>query len=65
MTEVHTAFPTKNIYFTEQMVADRDPNGPLHLSRPVAHVVIGATRNWSKNVLLWNLAADPQQRPSH
>ena len=63
MTEVHTAFPTKNIYFTEQMVADRDPNGPLHLSRPVAHVVIGATRNWSKNVLLWNLAADPNNGP--
>ena len=22
--------------------------------------MIGATRNWSRNVLLWNLAADPQ-----
>ena len=63
MTEVHNAFPNKNIYFTEQMVTDRDPNGPLNLSHPVAHVVIGATRNWAKVVLLWNLAADPNNGP--
>jgi glucosylceramidase len=29
----------------------------------VARIVIGATRHWSKNVLLWNLAADPQAGP--
>jgi glucosylceramidase len=63
MTQVHDAFPTKNLYFTEQMVTDRDPSGPLHLSHPVARVVIGATRNWSRNVLLWNLAADPNNGP--
>jgi glucosylceramidase len=63
MTEVHNAFPNKNLYFTEQMVTDRDPSGPMHLNHPVAHVVIGATRNWSKNVLLWNLAADPNNGP--
>jgi glucosylceramidase len=63
MTQVHNAFPNKNIYFTEQMVTDRDPNGPLNLSHPVAHVVIGATRNWAKVVLLWNLAADPNNGP--
>jgi glucosylceramidase len=63
MTDVHNAFPNKAIYFTEQMVTDRDPNGPLHLSDPVAHVLIGATRNWAKLVLLWNLAADPNNGP--
>lgn len=63
MTEVHNAFPNKNLYFTEQMVTDRDPSGPMHLNHPVAHVVIGATRNWSRNVLLWNLAADPNNGP--
>jgi glucosylceramidase len=26
-------------------------------------VLIGATRNWSRNVLLWNLAADPNDGP--
>lgn len=63
MTQVHDAFPKKNIYFTEQMVTDRDPDGPLNLSKPVARVLIGAIRNWSKNVLLWNLAADPDNGP--
>jgi glucosylceramidase len=63
MTQVHDAMPKKNLYFTEQMVTDRDPNGPINLSHPVARVLIGATRNWSKNVLLWNLAADPENGP--
>ena len=26
-------------------------------------LIIGATRNWSRNVLLWNLAADPKNNP--
>ncbi|MGH2565407.1 MAG: glycoside hydrolase family 30 beta sandwich domain-containing protein [Ginsengibacter sp.] len=26
-------------------------------------LIIGATRNWSRNVLLWNLAADSANRP--
>ena len=33
------------------------------MARPVARIVIGVSRNWSKNVLLWNLAADPQFGP--
>lgn len=63
MTQVHDAFPKKNLYFTEQMVTDHDPNGPINLSQPVARILIGATRNWSRNVLLWNLAADPNNGP--
>jgi glucosylceramidase len=26
-------------------------------------LIIGATRKWSRNVLLWNLAADPKNNP--
>ena len=60
MTQVHDAHPTKDLYFTEQMVTERfSPN----IAEPVAHIVIGATRNWSRNVLLWNLAADPSFGP--
>jgi glucosylceramidase len=29
----------------------------------VENLVIGATRNWSRNVLEWNLAADPNYKP--
>ncbi len=63
MTQVHDAFPNKNIYFTEQSITQRDNDGPINLSGPEAEVIIGVSRNWSKNILLWNLAADPANGP--
>lgn len=68
MTDVHEAHPDKHIYFTEQMVVDFGKGGVIEKERmniasPVSRVMIGATRNWSRNVLLWNLAADPEHKP--
>ncbi|MGC1872655.1 MAG: glycoside hydrolase family 30 beta sandwich domain-containing protein [Acidobacteriaceae bacterium] len=63
LTEVHDAFPNKNIYFTEQSISDGRHHTNIDVSEPVSDVVIGATRNWSKNVLLWNLAANPENGP--
>ena len=63
MTQVHDAFPRKNLYFTEQSVTARNDGEVMNLSKPVASIIIGATRNWSRNVLLWNLAADPNSGP--
>lgn len=63
MTQVHDAFPTKNIYFTEQSTTERPGTSTLNIAEPVARVMIGVTRNWSRNVLLWNLAADPNAGP--
>jgi glucosylceramidase len=63
MTQVHDAFPDKNIYFTEQSITEHNGATTLNVARPVAHVIIGVTRNWSRNVLLWNLAADPNAGP--
>jgi glucosylceramidase len=60
---VHDAFPKKNLYFTEQSVSDHSGSPAMNISKPVAKIVIGVTRNWSKNVLLWNLAADPNFGP--
>ena len=57
MSQVHEAFPGKNLYFTEQMVIGSNITGP------VQRLIVGAMRNWSRNVLLWNLAADPKNRP--
>lgn len=62
LTQVHDAYPKKNLYLTEQSVTEWR-EGPLGISEPVREVMIGATRNWSRNVLLWNLAADPQNGP--
>ena len=64
MSKVHDAFPDKNLYFTEQMTVENSKSPELKpVAEPVARVVIGATRNWSRSVLLWNLAADPQFGP--
>jgi glucosylceramidase len=59
--QVHDAFPNKNLYFTEQSVTEKWSG--TRVAKPVAWIVIGATRHWSRNVLLWNLAADPQFGP--
>lgn len=63
LTKVHDAYPHKNIYFTEQMVVDRKGSAQMDIVSPVRRLIIGASRNWSRNVLLWNLAADPEFGP--
>jgi len=63
MTKVHDAHPDKNLYFTEQMITQEDTSEPFKIAGSTNRVVIGVTRNWSRNVLLWNLAADPKFGP--
>ena len=63
LSEVHDQFPNKNIYFTEQMVVSRPGATTFVIARPVAAIMIAAPNNWSRNVLLWNLAADPNNGP--
>jgi glucosylceramidase len=63
LTKVHDAYPDKNVYFTEQMVVDKPGDPKLDLVWPVENLIIGAPNNWSRNVLLWNLAADPDFGP--
>ncbi|MFA6482371.1 MAG: glycoside hydrolase family 30 beta sandwich domain-containing protein [Bacteroidales bacterium] len=62
LTQVHNAYPDKNVYFTEQWVGGPG-NFPQDLRWHVKNLIIGATRNWSKNVLEWNLASDPEYNP--
>jgi glucosylceramidase len=63
LTTVHDAFPNKNLYLTEQSVTERSCSGGMNIAEPVSGVLIAATRNWAKNVILWNLAADPDDGP--
>jgi glucosylceramidase len=63
LTDVHNISPGKNLYFTEQMVVNRRDTDDMPVGKPMQGIVIGATRNWSRNVLLWNLAADPNFGP--
>ena len=62
MSKVHEAHPDKNLYFTEQWTSGEgkfDDDLRWH----VKSLIVGATRNWSRNVLEWNLAADPNFDP--
>ena len=62
LSTVHNAFPTKNIYFTEQYTASTGSfSGDLLWH--VKNVIVGSMRNWSKNALEWNLANDGNYKP--
>jgi glucosylceramidase len=63
LTDVHNAHPDKNIYFTEQMIVQFRDTSRMIIASPVGEVIIGATRNWCRNVLEWNLAAGPDFKP--
>ena len=60
---LHTARPDKNLYFTEQMVTERPGSPEINISNPVKNLILKTTQNWSRNVILWNLAADPLNDP--
>lgn len=62
LSEVHNAHPSKNLYFTEQWIG-APGNFKEDFSWHVETLIIGASRNWSKTVLQWNLAADENQEP--
>ena len=52
----------RSLYFTEQWIG-APGKFPSDLAWHVRTLIIGATRNWARTVLEWNLAADPQQNP--
>lgn len=62
LNKVHEAHPDKALYFTEQWTSPQGEFGG-DLRWHTRHLVIGSVRNWSRNVLEWNLAADPQFNP--
>ena len=59
LSKVHSAFPNKNIYFTEQWVG-APGNLAGDLPWHITNVVIGAANNWSRITLEWNIANDTQ-----
>ncbi len=62
LSAVHEKHPDRELHFTEQWMGapgDLSTDMPHH----VKHLTIGATRNWSRTVLEWNLANGPDHRP--
>lgn len=63
MSVVHAAFPDKHLYFTEQMIVERPGSPRIEIAAQVKRMIVDVTRNWSRNVILWNFAADPLNDP--
>jgi glucosylceramidase len=62
LSKVHDAHPDRNLYFTEQWVG-APGNMKRDIGEHISKLIIGASRNWSRNVIEWNLASDPQWNP--
>ena len=62
LSEVHDAHPDKAVYFTEQWMGT-PANFKRDIASHITRLTIGATRNWSRTVIEWNLAADPNSNP--
>lgn len=62
LSQVQSAFPNKNLYFTEQYTSSTGGFAG-DLQWHLKNVIIGSMRNWSRNALEWNLASDPNYEP--
>lgn len=62
MSQVHEAHPDKNLYFTEQWVG-APGNMTRDMQEHVRNLIIGASRNWSRTVIEWNLSSNPELKP--
>jgi glucosylceramidase len=66
-TTVHNAYPSKDTYFTEcsgSQSANTANTFSDSLDWQTENLIIGATRNWAKSVVTWNMALDPSGGPS-
>ena len=62
LSAVHTAYPDKGLYFTEQWTGSKE-NFEGNLKWHSKNVIIGSMRNWSRVALEWNLASDASYSP--
>ena len=63
-SKVHDAYPEKDVYFTECSGGAWAPSFADNLVWNVRTLIIGATRNWARGVLMWNLALDEKAWPA-
>jgi glucosylceramidase len=66
-TTVHNAYPGKDAYFTECSGSQSSNTANTFsdsLDWQTENLIIGATRNWAKSVVTWNMALDPSGGPS-
>ncbi|MGW1344824.1 discoidin domain-containing protein [Kribbella sp. NPDC002412] len=67
-TDLHKAFPSKGIWFTECSGSHGPNDTPPQIFRGTLtwharNLMIGTTRNWAKSVVNWNIALDSTGGP--
>ncbi len=65
MSNVHQSHPNKGIYFTECSGGDFAPDYGFNLAWNIDNLIVGASRNWSKTILFWNLALNENNGPKN
>lgn len=60
---VHDQHPDKDIYFTESSGGEFAPDFAGNVQWDVQNLIIGATRNWARTSLKWNIALDENNGP--
>ncbi|HVI06633.1 MAG TPA: glycoside hydrolase family 30 beta sandwich domain-containing protein [Sphingomicrobium sp.] len=60
---VHDAYPDKDAWLTECSGGEWTPKFADVLAWMTDKLIIGASNNWSRGTLLWNLALDPAHGP--
>ncbi|RKD75266.1 glucosylceramidase [Sinobaca qinghaiensis] len=65
MTDVHEAYPNKNMYVTECSGGSWNTDFGENLSWNMTNMLIGGTRNYAESILFWNLALDPSDGPQN
>jgi glucosylceramidase len=64
-TPVHDAHPDKDVWETECSGGEWAPKFGETLGWMTDELIIGASNNWARGSLLWNLALDPAHGPHH
>ena len=62
-SQVRDAYPDKEVHFTECAGGEGNAKWVETFPWNVRNLIIGATRNWAKSVLMWNLALDENYGP--
>ncbi len=65
MSTVHDAFPDKALYMTECSGGEWSTDFTQNMIWMTRNLLIGAINNWSRGVLLWNLALDENHGPTN
>jgi len=62
-SQVHAAFPDKDVYMTECSGGDWEPVRSGGLTGQVRSLIVNTSRHWARGILFWNLALDENGGP--